>query len=158
MVNRIRIVNNLSICSFIGLCIGLINKEIVIFSSSSGLSFKDILVMIFSSSLPYIIGLSTSIIIIIICNRRYKHKKDDLKIKNNYFFIGTYLLISNIVNFSTIPFSIYWLISMRELIRSENIMRILIPNIATIMFTILSIVIGIFMVVKDTQKKQIDIN
>ena len=157
MDNRIRIVNNISICFSISLCVGLIHNAIASLSSSIELNF-NILFMTLRRLLPNIIGLVIAIIIIIICNYRYKHKKDDLKIKNNYFFIGTYLIIGSIVNFLNIPLTLYWLIWVREGIGYENTIRILVPNIAIIIFTILNIVIGIFMVLKDIQKKQPDIN
>ncbi len=164
MYSRIRIVNNISICFFIGACIKLINllasipPNLPSIRSSSAEVISEITSMILRGLPPNIIGLTILIIIIITCNRLYKHKKDDLKIKNNYFFIGTYLLILSIVNFTNIPFRLHWLIKVREQISYENMMSILIPDIVNIVIIILSIVIGIFMVLKDIRKKQPDIN
>ena len=164
MYNRIRIVNNISICFFIGACIKLINLLATIPSNlpsirlSSAELISEIILIILRGLLPNIIGLVILTIIIITCNRLYKHKKDDLKIKNNYFFIGTYLLIFSIVSFTNIPFRLHWLLTVRELISYENMMSILIPDIVNVVTIILGIVIGIFMVLKDIRKKQMDIN
>ncbi len=152
MDNRTRVVNNIGICFLIVICMGLINMWISALSSSAGLSLKVIL-MTFRSLIPNIIGLVFLIIVIISCNRRYKYNKDDLKIKNNYFFIGSYLIIHGIVSSPSRLYAFWWLISAREQISSEDTMRLLIPNISASIFIILSIAVGIFMVVKDIRKK-----